>query len=72
MSDEPGLPATDAEKAVLMLRLVKAALQSDTPRGRADVQAVLREIQAGDPEAVARLSANLRLRGVGPARSTAH
>lgn len=72
MSDEPGLPAADAEKAELMLRLVKAVLQSDTPEGRAGVDAALREMRAADPEALARLSTAIQLRHVGGARSTAH
>ena len=72
MSDEPGLPAADAEKAALMVRLVQAVLQSDTPEGRASVDAVMREMRAADPGALERLSASLRLRGVGPSRSTPH
>lgn len=72
MSDEPGLPATDEEKAALMVRLIEAALRADTADGRAGLGAVLRELQHGDPEALERLATGLQLRGVSQGRSTAH
>lgn len=72
MSDEPGLPATDGEKAALMLRLVKAVLQNDTPDGLAGVDAVLLEMRAADPGSVERLAASIQLGRLGGTRSTAH
>lgn len=72
MTDEPGLPATDEEKAALIVRLVEAALHTDTADGRAGMGAVLRELREADPEALERLATGLRLRRVGPGQSTAH
>lgn len=72
MTDEPGLPATDEEKAALMARLVKAILNADTAHGRAGLGAVLRELREADPAAIERLLTGLQMRRVGPGRSTAH
>lgn len=72
MTDGPGLPATDEEKAALIVRLVEAALNLDTADGRAGLGAVMRELRSADPDAVQRLATALRLRGVGRNLSTAH
>lgn len=72
MTDEPGLPATDEEKAALLVRVVEAALHTDTADGRAGLGAVMRELRAADPEAVQRLATALQLRGVGRTLSTTH
>lgn len=72
MSDEPGLPATDEEKAALLVRMVEAALDADTADGSANLRTVMLELRAADPEAVQRLATALQLRGVGRNRSTAH
>lgn len=71
MSDEPGLPPTDEEKAALMLRLV-SALDTTSADGRAGVGALLRELAAIDPEAIQRLNAVIELRKAKPASGTAH
>lgn len=72
MTDKPGLPVTDEEKAALIVRLVEAALNLDTADGRAGLGAVMRELRSADPEAVQRLATALRLRGVGRNLSTTH
>lgn len=72
MSDKPGLPLTDEEKAALMVRMVRAALNADTADGRAGLGAVLRELKEADPQAAQRLADRLQLRRVGPGRSTPH
>lgn len=72
MTEETDLPAEDAEKATLMLRLVMAALNADTADGRAGLGAVMRELRESDPEALNRLATSLQLRHVGRGRSTAH
>lgn len=72
MSDKPGLPLTDEEKATLMVRMIRTALHADTADGRAGLGALLRELRSADPEALQRLADGLRLRHVGPGRSIAH
>lgn len=72
MADEPGLPATDEEKAAMMVRLIKATMHAETADGRAGLGAMMRELRHADPVALERLASGLRLRGVGEGQSTAH
>lgn len=73
MRDEPGSPATDEEKAALMVRLVREALHADTADGRAGVGAILRELRHADPDAVERLAASIQIARAGlTAGATAH
>lgn len=59
MSETAAGPATDEEKAALMLRLMKAAIAGDDPAG---IQAMLRELEAADPGALQRIRAAAALR----------
>ena len=65
MSDEPGLPATDQEKAALLIRLLKATLQIDTAADGACIRAVLREIEEISPGEVEAMAARLQMRRLG-------
>lgn len=71
MADEPGLPATDEEKAALMLRLV-AALDTTSADGLAGLGAIMRELAAVDPGAIQRLNAVIELRRARTVSRTTH
>jgi hypothetical protein len=71
MADEPGLPATDEEKAALMLRLV-SALDTTSADGRAGMGALMRELATIDPEAIQRLNALIELRRARTVSRAAH
>lgn len=72
-ADENSFPASDEEKAELMVRLVKEALHADTAEGRAGIGAILRELRHADPAAIERMAAGIQIAraGLSP-RSTAH
>jgi hypothetical protein len=70
-NDEPGLPATDEEKAALMLRLV-SALDTTSADGRAGLGAIMRELAAIDPEAIQRLNAAIEIRQARTVSSATH
>lgn len=72
-ADEAGFPATDEDRAALMIRLVREALHADTAEGRAGIGAILRELRHADPEAIERLAAGIQIARAGlRSRATAH
>lgn len=73
MTDEPGSPAVDEDKAALMVRLVREALHADTAEGHAGIGAILRELRHAEPAAIERLAAGIQIARAGlKAGASAH